>query len=284
MKYLVLGSNGMAGHIIYLYLRSQGHEVTGFSRSNAFNFDNIIIGDALDFKSLELVISKNNFDIIINAIGLLNNVAEKKILDSILLNSYLPHFLENITKKTQTKIFHISTDCVFSGYKGNYIENDLRDGTKWYDRTKALGEIDNLKDLTIRTSIIGPELNKYGIGLMHWFLTNSESKVYGYKNVYWSGVTTLYLAKAIEFFSNKSVYGIYHLVNNNKISKYDLLNLMNINLIKRQKEIIPKYNPKADKSLLNTRGKRFIVPSYQEMIFSIGKWIDRFAELYPHYI
>lgn len=284
MKYLVLGSNGMAGHTIYLYLKNKGHEVVGFSRSNPYHFESIITGDVTDFDLLKTHIDSSKFDAIINAVGLLNNDAENNLPNAILVNAYLPHFLEGISKNSQTKIIHISTDCVFSGKKGNYLENDLKDGSKWYDRTKALGEIENSKDLTIRTSIIGPELKNNGIGLMHWFLTQKDQEIYGYQNVFWSGVTTLYLAKAIEYFSQKNTSGIYHLVNNEKINKFDLLNLMNDLLLDIPKIIKPKDDPKIDKSLINTRDEGIVVPSYQAMIQSVRDWIEQNSELYPHYI
>lgn len=283
MKYLVLGSNGMAGHIIYLYLKSRGYEVFGFSRNNYYQFENIITGNAFDFESLEAQITTLKFDVIINAIGLLNKDAEENLSNAILINSYLPHFIESVTKNTHTKIVHISTDCVFSGEKGNYSEHDFKDGPKWYDRTKALGEIDNSKDITIRTSIIGPELKSNGIGLMHWFLTHQEKTTYGFENVYWSGVTTLYLAKAIEHFSQKKTSGIYHLVNNEKISKFDLLALMNKYLLDTPKIIVPTNNPKRDKSLINTKDKDFKVPTYRDMIQSAKEWIEKYSEFYPHY-
>ena len=124
------------------------------------------------------------------------------------------------------KLIHISTDCVFSGRQGMYADNDFRDADDIYGRSKALGEIFSDKDLTIRTSIIGPELKRYGEGLFHWFMSQRE-RVNGYTKVFWSGVTTLELAKAIEYSLDNDVTGLFQLSNGVRISKYDLLVLFN---------------------------------------------------------
>ena len=196
---------------------------------------------------------------------------------AILLNAYLPHFIEKITKDTKTKIIHISTDCVFSGKKGDYKENDLTDGSGFYAQSKALGEIINDKDLTIRTSIIGPELNLEGVGLFNWFI-KQNGQIYGYANAYWSGITTLELAKNIaDIILNKtSVSGLLHLTNNYKISKHQLLlniqyifNLKNINIIESNEY-------KVDKSLLNSRDDiNLNIPSYSNMILELMDWMNK---------
>ena len=140
MKFLILGCNGMAGHMISLYLKEQGYDVTGFARTQS-KFVNTIIGDASDFELINKEVLKGDYDSIINCIGILNKFAETNRADAVLMNSYLPHFLSQITKNTNTQIIHMSTDCVFSGEKGQYIESDFRDGKTFYDRSKALGEL-----------------------------------------------------------------------------------------------------------------------------------------------
>ena len=161
-KIIVLGSNGMAGHIVTLGLRTeiQKYDVIAVARTNSPAKPNILL-DMTDFDALANLIKTSKADIIINCIGLLNKNAEDKIDQAILLNSYFPHFLETITKNTTTKVIHISTDCVFSGNKGGYRENDIKNGIGFYAQSKALGEIVNQKDLTIRTSIIGPGLKYF---------------------------------------------------------------------------------------------------------------------------
>jgi dTDP-4-dehydrorhamnose reductase len=168
MHFFVIGCNGMAGHMISIYLKENRHSVMGFARKDQGHLP-CIVGDVYDTKLLSSVVSSSNFDYIINCIGLLNTDAEKNKADAVYLNAYFPHFLTELTKKTKTRVIHISTDCVFSGKKGSYKVDDFRDGETFYDRSKALGEIDDSKNITLRNSIIGPDINSNGIGLLNWF-------------------------------------------------------------------------------------------------------------------
>ena len=228
LKILLLGSAGMAGHIIKKELLkiSDKFEIVDIARNSNYTRPTYEI-DLRNFKSIETLITNHDFDYIINCSGILNKIAEDNPDEAILINSYLPHFLEKITQFKKAKIIQISTDCVFSGSKGNYLEKDLKDGVGYYAQTKALGELINNKDLTIRTSIIGPDLNTNGIGLFNWFIKQTGS-IDGYCNAYWSGVTTLQLAKSIIklILEKNSISGVIHLTNNNKISKYDLLQII----------------------------------------------------------
>jgi dTDP-4-dehydrorhamnose reductase len=194
----------------------------------------------------------------------------------------LPHFLESQTKDTKTKIIHISTDCVFSGDEGNYIENSFKNGKGFYAQSKALGELENAKDLTFRTSIIGPELNTNGIGLFHWF-SKQQGTVNGYSNAFWTGVTTIELLNAIKIAICENLTGLYHLVNEEKISKYNLVNILN-KVFNKKLEVQPYDAYRLDKSLINTRKDfKFKVKSYEEMILEMKTWIESNQELYAHY-
>lgn len=155
----------MAGHLISLYFKEQGHEVVGFARSISKLLDFTIVGDASDMILIKNIIKEGNFDAVINCIGLLNQCAEHNKAMAVLLNSYLPHYLVKITKDMNTKVIHMSTDCVFAGNDGPYYEDSFPNGITFYDRSKAMGEINNDKDLTFRNSIIGPDIKESGIGL-----------------------------------------------------------------------------------------------------------------------
>ena len=150
MRVLVLGATGMAGHTIAIYLSEQGHDVTSFSRREFPYCCNKIIGDVTDFELLDEVIGNGEYDAVINAIGILNRDAEEKKSLAVLLNSYLPHYLSEITANKDTRVVQISTDCVFTGKAGWYDECSLRDAESFYGRSKALGELESNKDLTIR--------------------------------------------------------------------------------------------------------------------------------------
>ena len=140
MRFLVLGCNGMAGHTISLYLKERGHDVFGFDRQRSSYVDSVA-GDAMDGEALRLLIGKNKYDSVINCIGVLNQFAEQNKAVATYLNSYLPHFIAEITDGTDTQVIHMSTDCVFSGKRGEYTESEFKDGETFYDRAKALGEV-----------------------------------------------------------------------------------------------------------------------------------------------
>lgn len=127
MRFLILGATGMAGHVIAIYLKEQGHDVTTLSR-RPFPYCDNIIADVTNLSLLSETILNGKYDAVLNCIGILNQYAEENKHQAVLLNSYLPHYLSHITKKTKTKIIHMSTDCVFSGNSGNYNESSLEMG------------------------------------------------------------------------------------------------------------------------------------------------------------
>lgn len=282
MKVLILGGTGMAGHTISIYFKEAGHDVTSFSRSKVDYCKNVN-GDITDFENLKKIINEGQYDAIINAIGILNQDAEDHKSNAVILNSYLPHFLSDTTKEMKTRVIHMSTDCVFSGNIGGYSETSFRDGETFYDRSKALGELENNKDLTLRNSIIGPDMSQRGIGLFNWFM-KQEGQIKGFTKAIWTGVTTLTLAKAMEQALKENLTGLYNLVNNETINKYELLKLFNKYMKNEEIEILPSDNLSVDKSLINNRTDfSFKVPSYESMVAEMKEWIDNHKELYPHY-
>ena len=287
MKFFVLGCNGMAGHTISLYLQEQGHEVLGFDRMKSKLLDNSIAGDAFDTKSLEEIIRNGKFDTVINCIGILNQFAENNHALAAFLNSYFPHFLAKTTEGTETQVIHMSTDCVFSGKKGCYTENDFRDGETFYDRTKALGELDDEKNITMRNSIVGPDINPKGIGLLNWFMNstaNSEGPLQGYTKTMWTGQTTLQLAKTMEAAAKEKAHGLYNTVPEHSISKCDLIGLFNKYLRGGNVQINPVDGVVADKSLKRTNFEfSYLIPDYEVMISELAEWVYNHKALYPHY-
>jgi dTDP-4-dehydrorhamnose reductase len=172
---------------------------------------------------------------------------------------------------------------VFSGKKGNYTENDVKDGEGFYAQSKSIGEIVNEKDLTIRTSIVGPEM-KNGSGLFNWFM-NNNGNINGYTNAYWSGVTTIELSNYIDWVMSNDISGLCHLSNNDKITKYDLLKTFN-NYIPRDITLNPvecKY--RIDKSIINTRkDNNYNVPSYDIMMKNMVSYMATNLNLYNKYL
>jgi len=272
-KILVIGVKGMAGHVIFKSLSKLGnYEVYGVAR-NIDSTDRVFNLDVSNTKELEKIIDMQ-FDVIINCIGILNKDAENNPHKAIWFNSYFPHLLESLTKNTNTKVISISTDCVFSGKKGNYTESDLTDGEGFYAMSKAMGEIVNEKDLTLRTSIIGPELNKEGIGLFHWFMTQKEG-MSGYSQAFWSGITTIELAKVIHQTILQDIKGLIIVAGKPKIDKFSLLKLFNTIFRNDALTITENANYKVDKSMYSLRSDfDYQVPSYEDMILEIRDWVD----------
>lgn len=246
MRVTVVGSRGMAGHVIVKYLEQQGHTVTAVDRS------------ILDIEqgNVDRFFETLNADFVVNAIGLLVKDCIDRPDRAIAINSWWPQYCAYKLKDTSTRLIHLSTDCVFDGKRGNYVESDEHTETNAYGRSKSFGEIDNNKDVTFRMSIIGPEL-KNGTGLLNWVTTNSSHELPGWDNAWWNGITTLQLAKCIDqHIGNPVVTGVYHLVSNhNQINKYDLLCKIN-DIYGLGKKIIRTQGPKTiNKVLIDTRNE-----------------------------
>lgn len=283
MKLFVLGANGMAGHMISTYFMEQGNEVVGFDRSAVKHCSQGIAGDAQDKDLLVSVIREGGFDAVINCIGLLNQFAENNHALAVYLNSYLPHFLADVTAQMPTRVLHMSTDCVFSGKRGGYTETDLRDGETFYDRSKALGELEDNKNLTLRGSIVGPDMNPKGIGLLNWFM-QQKGTIKGFTKAMWTGQTTLQVAKTMEAALREGATGLVNTVPDCSISKYDMLKLFNHYLRHDEVEIVPFDDFVADKSLVRTRFDfTYRVPDYETMIAEMAEFIANHKALYPHY-
>ena len=278
-KILLLGATGMAGHIAYYYLNNTGkYEITNVVFRNTLTRDSLVL-DITDKLATEKLILDVQPDIILNFVGVLLKGSQLHPDNAIYINAYFPHQLERLSNEIKAKLIHISTDCVFSGNKGNYAETDVCDAYDIYGKSKGLGEVINKKDLTIRTSIIGPELKGNGEGLFHWFM-HQKGEVYGYTEVFWGGVTTLELAKAINIAIEHNITGLVHLTNGNKISKYKLLVLFKEIWNKNEINVQQFNGKKADKSLLKSERFKYIVPSYQEMLEDLNKWMQLHNELY----
>lgn len=282
MRFLVLGASGMAGHTICLYLMERGHSVTGFAR-RPISFVNCCVGDAFDRCALKSIVLEGDYDVVVNAVGILNQDAAANEQDACYLNSELPHFLASITKETSVRVFHMSTDCVFAGNTGPYSEVSIPDGKSIYDRTKAAGELRDGKNLTFRNSIVGPDTNIDGIGLLNWFMQQDEP-VKGFTNVKWTGLTTLELAKAMECAAFEGAVGLVHMVPDASISKFELLQLFNKHLRGGKVQIEPTVLPVIDKSLIRTNFNCSFVPkSYDKQVFELASWMNKHKDLYSHY-
>ena len=235
-KILILGATGMLGHTLFTSFSQQSNcEIYATARDQAGLSQwfppqlvrKIVTNvDADNFSSVQHALDLLKPDIVINCIGIIKQlqVAKDPVI-SITMNALFPNRLARACKDVGSRMIHISTDCVFSGTKGNYLESDIPDATDLYGRTKLLGEVDHPHCVTLRTSIIGHEL-KGKHGLIEWFLAQ-EGKVRGFTKAIYSGFPTVEIGSVISKYviPNKELHGLYH-VSSDPISKYDLLRLV----------------------------------------------------------
>lgn len=279
-RILILGAGGMLGHkLMQLWLPK--YDVIGtvrkpaaaYERYGIFNRGHLIDKvDVDDFTVIEKVISHIQPHFLVNCVGVIKQLdAANDPLITIGINSLLPHRLAKLCCAQGVRLIHVSTDCVFSGTKGMYKESDVSDAVDLYGRTKLLGEVDGPNCLTLRTSIIGRELDSRN-GLIEWFLQTDQEEVCGFSNAIYTGLTTIEFARVVELVmrSDKEITGTYH-VSSNPINKYDLLLLIRetFGILKR---IVPADMPAIDRSLDSTRFR-------QEMDYAPPSWPDMIEEM-----
>lgn len=235
MRLLIVGTTGMLGNTLFRYFQQQPEiEVSGTVRNaRARSYfapeyhDAIIDGvDADQFDSVISAVAKAKPDIVVNAIGLIKQLqSSNDPLNALPLNSLFPHRLARLCAVAGARLIHISTDCVFTGSVGNYSETDIPDAGDLYGRSKLLGEVDYPHAITLRTSIIGHELDSAN-GLIDWFLAQQTS-ARGYTRAVFSGFPTVELARIIDrhVIPRPELHGLYH-VASAPISKYELLKLV----------------------------------------------------------
>jgi dTDP-4-dehydrorhamnose reductase len=274
-KIMILGSQGMAGHLIADYLLIQNHEITRVARKLPCNI-NLDIETEKDLKFLQKYLLEESFDAVINCIGLLIKDSNSRPDRAIFVNSYFPHYLEQILSNTKTKLIHMSTDCVFSGKRGRYTENDIKDGEDWYAKSKAFGEVINAKDLTIRTSIIGVDNRPNGTGLLQWVL-QQKNEINGYTKAMWNGITTLEMAKFMNYVITEKfeLNYLYQLPSPRPISKNELLKLI-CKVWKKDLKVNENDTVINDKTVINTRSNEinYTVPDYETQLQELHDYIN----------
>ena len=277
MRILILGGDGMLGHQLFRHLRGSyevrvtlrlGPEV--YNSYRLYPKESTFYGiDATQTEEVRRVLEQFSPEVVVNAIGIVKQRSDaNEVIPSLEINSLLPHRLALTCHSIGARLVHLSTDCVFSGRKGRYSESDAPDAEDLYGRTKLLGEVSEPHCLTLRTSMIGPELSRR-TGLLEWFLGQKGRTVKGFTKAIFSGFPTVELAPIIEHVLVKTpgIYGVYH-VASDAISKYDLLTLIRdrLNLpitIERDSTF------KCDRSLDASRFQKdtgYLPPSWEVMI------------------
>ena len=278
MKVCVLGSGGLLGHMLIRVL-SDSHDVYGTTREMASNSsplarflspDKWIGGvDAANLRSIKNIFELNQFEVVINCIGLIKQRSDQ--LDDRLMmsvNGEFPHLLAGIANQNGAKVIQISTDCVFSGFKGNYVETDTPDPVDLYGRSKLFGELTDDTNLTIRTSHIGRELSVKK-SLVEWLLSQRNGQVSGFSGAIYSGLTTTELAKITRnlLLSASRPTGMFH-VSSEAISKLEIINQLNELLelkIKVVEDKTVQINRSLNSSLFQSVANN-IAPKWNQML------------------
>lgn len=235
MKILIIGGTGMLGHKLVQSLDAEFEIFTtvrntfdDLKKIGFYNKDRTIENiDIFNFEYLREKIELLKPDVVINCVGIIKQLPiSKDVIKTLTVNSIFPHQLAELARQLSFRLINISTDCVFKGTKGNYVESDEADASDLYGRSKNLGEVIQENCLTIRTSIIGREIST-SHSLVDWFLSNNGGKVKGFVNAIYSGFPTIIFADIIAdlIINHKKLEGLYH-ISSNPIDKYELLNLI----------------------------------------------------------
>lgn len=280
MRVLVLGASGMLGNAMFRVLsQGTGLEVFGTARSGSVRRffapeagQRIIAGvDVENQDSLARVFAEVKPQVVVNCIGLIKQLADADDpLQALPINAMLPHRMARLCELGGARLVHVSTDCVFTGTKGNYRESDLSDATDLYGKSKFLGEVAYPRTITLRTSIIGHELAS-AHGLVGWFLAQ-EGRVKGYTRAIFSGLPTVELARVVRdvVLPRADLSGLYH-VASSPIAKYDLLKLV-AQVYGKAIEIVPDDAVLIDRSLNADRFKEasgYVAPPWPELVKSM---------------
>ena len=255
MKVLILGSNGLLGNTLSLFLKKKNIKLFFISRKKN-NYRNFYLKNLKNFDKLKKLIEHIEPDYIINCVGITHHhKSYRSKKETRVINTSLPIYLSNICLKKKIYFLHISTDCVYSGSSGNYSEKSKKNPKGYYGLTKSKGEVKNLYTATLRTSFIGPELQNKN-QLLNWFL-NQKNEVNGFTKAFFSGLTSLELSFIIySFFLKLNIY--YNRIINvggPKISKYKLLVILS-KCFKKKLKINKDTTLRIDRSLNSDKFKK----------------------------
>lgn len=280
-RILLLGATGMLGSMLSRRLQTSTELFyTGRSQSSPLKVEGTYISslNADNWEALDRVIDEINPHQIVNCIGLIKQRPEgKDPVRCIKINSLLPHLLAQKASQIGARVITFSTDCVFSGKSGLYTDESISDAEDIYGKSKFLGELTDAPGLTIRSSIIGPELNS-SLSLFDWFRSNKNGAVKGYTRAFYSGVTTLEMAKLVEFliFERPDLFGRWT-VASDRISKFELLNIINDEFA--LKIAIAKDDDfYCDRSLVGdrfTKETKYQIPTWPQMIKDLKEFLER---------
>lgn len=284
MRILIVGGDGMLGHQLFLTLKNK-HEVKVTLRQNLANyhqyqlFDNQNSYAGIDVRVIEDLLQViNDFkpQAVINCVGIIKQrKSAKEAIPSLEINSLFPHRLALICKAINARMIHMSTDCIFSGKKGGYTEDDVSDAEDLYGKSKYLGEVHDPHCLTIRSSIIGLELSR-NAALIEWFLAQNGA-IKGFKRAIYSGLTTQEMSRLINRLleQHPDLSGVWH-VSSDPINKYDLLCMFSQMLGRTDVQIEPEEQFVCDRSLRSEYFKQktnYQAPAWRQMLEELAEQV-----------
>jgi dTDP-4-dehydrorhamnose reductase len=271
----------MLGHQLWRQLH-QRHEVwvalrrpfSAYARFGLFDADKTVTGvDAASMDALVAVMRQARPEAVVNCVGVIKQLKEAHSpLVSLTINSLLPHRLAELSAAVGARLVHVSTDCVFSGRKGNYKEADISDAEDLYGRSKFLGEVHDAHCVTLRTSIIGRELESKS-GLIEWFLSQQGKTIRGFRKAIYTGFTTAEFGRVIEtvLLRQPGLSGLWQ-VSSGRISKFDLLQAAQ-RAFGWAGEIVPDDAFECDRSLDSARFRAttgYVPPSWEAMLTELA--------------
>lgn len=278
MRILVLGATGMLGHKMFQTLRQHYDDtyavvrapLSSLSHIELFQKGNVIVDfDAQDLGAVKRLLEEQKPAVVVNCIGVIKQRSDAKaFIPSLTLNSLLPHHLAAELANRGGRLIHFSTDCVFSGKKGEYTESDQSDAEDLYGKSKFLGEVAAPNAVTLRTSMIGRELSHFQ-SLLEWFLRQKSRHVEGFKRAIYSGLTTNSLSKVVSDIIGDypALSGLYQ-VTGKTISKFELLKLIQ-ERFGLPLEVVPDEMVHCDRSMVGDKFKEatgFEAPDWPELI------------------
>lgn len=279
-RVVILGGTGMLGHKLFQRLRERfpgtlcttqrNVRQAPFDRVDFLQGDDVVCGiDAMDFESLRRFLAEREPDYVVNCVGIIKQRKEtNNPIQSITINSLLPHKLAALVAEWGGRVIHFSTDCVFSGKRGGYTEQDGSDADDLYGKSKFLGEVATDNALTLRTSIIGRELVEHK-SLLDWFLSQNHQTIRGFERVIYSGVTTGQMAEVVTDLIRKEppLSGLYQVVSA-PISKYDLLCLLREHY-RLDIQIVPDQTEVCDRSMVGDKFREatgYVSPPWEVLV------------------
>jgi dTDP-4-dehydrorhamnose reductase len=299
MRILILGGSGMLGHKLLLGLRAAGHYVSctlrddrsssGLARLPLFAGPDVFWGiDVIDWPSLRTLLRAHQPDVVINAVGIIKQrQLATSAIPSIQINALLPHQLAETVAAWSGRLIHFSSDCVFSGDRGDYTESDNCDADDLYGRSKFLGEVIGASNVvTLRSSIIGRELHHHQ-SLLDWFLSQNHREVKGFTRVIYAGLTTNEFVTVVNriITQHPELAGLFQ-VASDPISKHDLLQMV-ANAFRLDVRIVPTDEPFSDRSFSGakfTAATGYVAPPWPDLVAALAsdqtpyrEWLELIA-------